>query len=168
MGKLDFEERLLPVTNPVSGIRFQPEMPRDRYLTDDEIRQALNNAKNEKFKDVFLLALNTGMRKGEIQNIAIEGIDFEHSTILMPQNKSKSLGSTNRLQSVPMNGIVKRILRKYHSDKVKDVDKKPFDCVFRKAFETAVNNIEFADVHFHDTRHTAATLPYKEGLICAQ
>ena len=163
--KADNEEKwLLPATNPISGIRFQPETPRDRYLTDDEIKKVLAKAKSEKFKDVFLLALNTGMRKGEIQNIAMEDIDFEHSTILIPQNKSKSLGSTNRSQSVPMNGIVKKILRKYYSAKAEDSGSKPFDYNFRKAFETAVKKTEFSDVHFHDTRHTTATLLYKQGV----
>ncbi|HPS36779.1 MAG TPA: site-specific integrase [Candidatus Omnitrophota bacterium] len=158
------EKWLVPVTNPISGIRFQPETPRDRYLTDDEIKKVLSNAESEQFKDVFLLALNTGMRKGEIQNIAMEDMDFEHGTILIPQNKTKSLGSSNRSQSVPMNGIVKKILLKYHSDKAGDAGTKPFDYNFRKAFETAVTRAKINDVHFHDTRHTAATLLYKVGV----
>lgn len=160
------EKWLLPNSNPLSGIRFHPGTPRDRYLTDDEIRNILKHAQTDEFKDVFLLALNTGMRKGEIQNIAMEDIDFEHGTILIPQNKSRSLGSTNRSQSVPMNGIVKRILMKYYSDKKEDRLKKPFDYNFRKAFETAVRRakLQDKDLHFHDTRHTAATLLYKQGV----
>ena len=163
--KAENEERwLLPATNPISGIRFQPETPRDRYLTDDEIKKVLAHAQTEQFKDVFLLALNTGMRKGEIQNITMEDMDFEHHTILIPQNKTKSLGSTNRSQSVPMNGIVRKILKKYHSDRKSDSGKKPFDYNFRKAFETAVNRAKIKNMHFHDTRHTAATLLYKQGV----
>ena len=133
-------------------------------MTDDEIKKVLAHAQTEQFKDVFLLALNTGMRKGEIQNIAMEDMDFEHGTILIPQNKTKSLGSSNRSQSVPMNGMVKKILRKYHSDKAEDVGKKPFDYNFRKAFETAKKRAKINDVHFHDTRHTAATLLYNVGV----
>jgi integrase len=94
----------------------------------------------------------------------MEDMDFEHGTILIPQNKSKSWGSTNRSQSVPMIGIVRSILMKYYSDKNQDKGKKPFDYNFRKA-KTALRRAELKGkgIHFHDTRHTAATLLYKVG-----
>jgi Holliday junction resolvasome RuvABC endonuclease subunit len=37
----------VPVTNPISGIRFQPETPRDRYLTDDEIKKVSSGEVNK-------------------------------------------------------------------------------------------------------------------------
>ena len=158
--RVDTEEKwALPETNPVTGIEFFEEEHRDRYMSDEELRRAFAVA-GPRLRDAMLVAIHTGLRKGEIQGIKKEHFDFVHNAILLPDTKSKRLGSTNKTQSVPMNKTVRKIASRY----VRNGIEKPFDYDWRTAFETVVEKAKIPNCHFHDLRHTFATLLYKLGV----
>ena len=55
--------------NPVTGLVFNPEPPRHRYLTEDEIKRltaVLTDHPNRRCANVIRLLLLTGARKGEV------------------------------------------------------------------------------------------------------
>ena len=85
--------------NPVreSGIpQFNDK--KERVLTIDEQHRLLNACTNH-LRDILQIALNTGMRRGEILGLRWEWIDFDENIINLPQTHTK----TNRARKVPVN-----------------------------------------------------------------
>src|SRR3989338_5484818 len=75
----------LPACNPVRGIEFNAEESRRRFATGEEIKSLIEKAYSDKLRDIILLALNTGMRKGEIQNLSVKKhIDWNQNIIELP------------------------------------------------------------------------------------
>jgi len=103
----------------------------------------------------LILALNTGMRKGEILNLKWHDLDFKNNIIYIRQSKS------GEKREVPMNMLVRRTLIA-----VRKHSESPF--VFcntngenyanvRKSFFTACKKSDILKFRFHDLRHTFAS-----------
>lgn len=97
---------------------------------------------------VFLLALRTGMRAGEI--VGLEWGRVRASWVELPTTKNGTA------RSVPMPPKAVRVvdrLRGIDDERVVLVDSAALDALFRKARQTA----GLEGFTFHDSRHTAAT-----------
>ena len=70
------------------------------------------NSDNPHLHTIVTVALNTGMRRGEILRLRWEDVDFKRSTI---QVVSREDGHTKNYESrsVPMNGVVKEALKRH-------------------------------------------------------
>jgi integrase len=66
---------------------LDPEESRDRYLSEEEIQNFLEHCKVQHIKDFFLIAVNTGMDKGEILNLKWEQI--KEGVIYCPKVKTR-------------------------------------------------------------------------------
>lgn len=76
------------------------EYGRDRTLTDDEFARLIGAAERvPHLRDFLLIALNTGMRRGEILGLRWEYIDSDARTISVPRNLRKN----RKPLIVPMN-----------------------------------------------------------------
>ena len=109
----------------------------------------------------MLIALNTGMRIGEILALKREHIDFQKELILVNETK------TNISRYVPMNATVKRILKqlmpKNDSYVIPAATKSKSDA-FReqlKKLRTDTGIKKF--IGFHNLRHTFSTNLQVEG-----
>ena len=147
--------------NPVKGIKFYKEQPRLRFLEKEEIAQLLESC-SEHLKPIVILALNTGMRKGEILNLKWHDIDFARDLIFL--YKTKNGGK----REVPMNEKVKKTLievRKHPDSPYIFCDKKgkPFSDI-RKSFFTACKKSGIIDFRIHDLRHTFASQLVMSGI----
>ncbi len=102
---------------------------------------------------IVTVALNTGMRKGEILGLTWDRVDFSRGVVLLERTKS------GRRREVPMNAATDAALARLP---------RPGDggLVFRKAdgaawgsirtaFERAVRAAGLEDFRFHDLRHNA-------------
>jgi integrase len=147
--------------NPVAKVKFFKENnARLRYLEKDEIERLIANC-SPKLKPIVIVALDTGMRKGEMLNLKWHDIDFRHSIIYL--NKTKN----GERREVPMNGFVSKALiavRKnppseyifpHHGDKPSDL---------RKSFFTACKKSGIVNFRFHDLRHTFASQLVMSGV----
>ena len=141
--------------NPVRKVRFFPENKRHlRYFTKEEIK-ALYNACAEHLKPIIIVALNTGMRKGEILNLKWEDIDFRQKIIYLLETKN------NEKREIPMNQVVFDTLLKVRKPPNSpyvfyNKDGKPFDDV-KTAFWRALKRAGIKNFRFHDLRHTFAS-----------
>lgn len=84
---------------------------RERVLTADE-EQRLLAVCSPRMREFVLIALNTGMRKGEILKLERRHVNFTTRMITVPAENSKS----KKDRRVPMNDTVMDLLRPYASN----------------------------------------------------
>lgn len=141
--------------NPVRRVRlFRENNQRTRYLESDEIQKLLENCQ-ENIKPILIVALNTGMRKGEILNLKWENVDLERGIIYLLDTKN------SEKREVIMNGPVKEALSKLTRHATSPYvfykeDGAPYKDV-RKYYETTLKKCGIIGVRFHDLRHTFAS-----------
>lgn len=111
-----------------------------------------------------MVAVNTGMRKGEIFNLKWENVDFDNRHISIKESKS------GRERKIPINSILYGLLYALHSQNghnefvfVNPKTRKPFTDV-KKSFDTACTDAGIEDLRFHDLRHTFATRLVRRGV----
>jgi len=153
------------IENPAAKISLERENnKRDRWLTYEEEERLLKESPSD-LKEIITLALNTGMRIGEILNLKWKGVDLFRKTITIFESKN------NEKRTIPMNNIVFEMLKA--KAKVRSINN---DIVFssnvgtlkdernvRRKFELAVKRAGIEDFRFHDLRHTFATRLVQEG-----
>ena len=74
-----------------------------RYLSREECETLINEC-NKHLKPIVIMALNTGMRRGEILNLQWDNVDLRHGFILLSMTKN------GERREIPLNGTVKTLL----------------------------------------------------------
>ncbi len=127
---------------------------RVRYLEKDEIARLLGFCRDLKLRNVVTLALHTGMRKGEIQQLQWNDVDFQKRQLVVAISKS-GFKRHIPLNDSAMGALMAQPKQSNSSLVFPNEEGKTYD--FRKAFETALTNAKITDFHFHDLRHTFAS-----------
>lgn len=144
---------------------------RDRRPTADEIKiihEALLRSKNKVIVDVFLFALATGMRRGEILMLDWSNVDLENQTARLPVTKNGDcryvpLGPRAMavLQSkVEINFCQREALKLGLSGPVFDISSN----ALRLAWDRAMRRCDIKNLRFHDLRHEAISKFFEMGL----
>lgn len=128
------------VRNPAEYIPKLKEPPRpDTYWTKPEIDQFLKSNIGNPLYDFFLLALNTGLRLGELGALQWDRVDFSLNQISVTRTRDKSgvreTTKSNLRRIVPMNSVSRACLLKLFKTRTAS----PF--VFTKA------DGEWIDIH---------------------
>jgi integrase len=136
----------------VPHIRLEREAQgRLRYLTEEEqvrLLAACEKSRNRDLLGVVTVALDTGMRRGEILGLTWDRVDLSRGVLRLEITKS------GRRREVPMRQQVYDVLAARPELRVGRVWP---DRQIRKAFETAVAAAQLDDFRFHDLRHTFAS-----------
>jgi len=132
----------LPVDNPVMSMRRPKRSePRDRRFTDAELKKLLQgNKTEEKMRQIIQIALETGMRCGEILRISTDHL--KGKLLVIPVAKTKP-------RTIP--------LSKKAIDLIKRADL-PFNLStdqVGKRFRRLCKYYGIKDAKFHDLRHQA-------------
>ncbi len=148
--------------NPVRRVKlFKENNVRTRYLEKEEIKKLIDNA-SAHLKPILVVALNTGMRKGEILGLKWTDLDFRNNIIFIRQSKS------GVRREVPMNTTARRTLiavRKHpESPFVFCNEKGEAYANVRKSFFTATKSSGIINFRFHDLRHTFASQLVMSGV----
>ena len=103
---------------------------------------------------LVMLAINTGLRRGELWNLAWGDIDMKRKMLTVRGKGAKS-GQTRH---VPLNVKAIEVL-KTHRGEVTPMPKVPVfgNADFRKAFIAVLEKAKLQNFRFHDTRHTFAS-----------
>jgi integrase len=133
---------------------------RVRFLANEELAALLEACRNSSCGYLYpavMLALTTGMRRGEQLNLTWENVDFERGWI--------TLGITKNMQrrGVPLVGAAQEALRSLRTVRRIDANlvfpshdgKKPYD--IRRPFTFALKKAGIQDFRWHDLRHCAAS-----------
>jgi integrase len=158
------EEWGLIAENPARCTKLHKENNRRlRFLTIEECKILLGCCPSLTLKQIVELALNTGMRKGELLGLEWENINLRRGFLEILDQKN------GEYDTIPLNEraleILKSIPRRLDSKFVFPGKKpgKPFKDLKRQ-FETAVKKANLDDVTFHTLRHTAASYLVMEGI----
>jgi integrase len=146
--------------NPLRKVRL-PRLPpgRVRFLSDDErkaLLAACKNSINPLLHPVVVLALSTGMRKGEILSLAWKDVDLARSWLVLHDTKN------SERRGLPITVLALEVMKGLN--KVRRIDTplvfagqtgKPVE--LDKAWRAALRAAEVLDFRFHDLRHSAAS-----------
>ena len=141
--------------NPCKTVKlFKENNQRLRFLEQEEISKLVANCPRH-LRPIVILALNTGMRKGEILGLKWTNVDLRHDMMHLSDTKN------GEKREVPVNGVVKRALTEItrHGNfpyVFCDEYGKPYGDI-KKSFFTALKKSAILDFHFHDLRHTFAS-----------
>ncbi|MCM8778670.1 MAG: tyrosine-type recombinase/integrase [Candidatus Omnitrophica bacterium] len=148
--------------NPVKKVKlFRENNKRLRYLEKEEIIKLLANC-NKHLRPIVVVALNTGMRKGEILGLKWHDVDFRRGIIYLLNTKN------GEKREIPMNEQVKTALIRVRKHLESPYifckpDGKPYGNV-RKSFYTALKKSGIINFRFHDLRHTFASQLVMSGV----
>lgn len=147
-------------TNRLIKVKKFKEKQKDMKILKDEEAIRLIDSALPHLKPVLIVALNTGMRRGEILSLKWENIDFKNGLIFVKDSKSAD-------REVPINYLVFETLKElprtsefiFYNPKtnshITDV---------KNSFRTARNNAKIKGLRFHDLRHTAASRMIQAGV----
>ena len=135
--------------NPVNEITLPKDSAhREKVISEFEIEKLLPFL-NDELKNIFLLALETGMRQSEICNLDWNRIFLKDSYLKLTATKN------GRQREVPLSAKAVSILQGIQLDKGKVFK---YSAKYASAdFLKARMDAELFDFTFHDARHTAAT-----------
>src|SRR5262249_2858245 len=107
-------------------------------------------------RPLVVLAINTGMRRGELLNLIWEKVDFSRNVIYVTNTKS------GKDRVVPMNQLVRQELLRMSGQPDSEfvfVSKRTGLNLteIKKGFNAACLEAEIKNFRFHDLRHTAGT-----------
>ena len=149
--------------NPVRKVKFYRENNTIvRFLTENEARSLLN-ACNNFLKPIVLMALNTGMRQGEIFRLQWEDVDLKHGVITIRDGKD------GKDAHVPINENLKAVLSelpRFDDNLHVFPGMKPGAPLnnVHHSWKTALEKAGIENFRFHDLRHTFASWLVMEGV----
>ncbi len=134
---------------------------RKHYGQEREVTQTVNSD-NPRLKAIILLAVDSGMRRGEILKLRWSDIDFEQGTINIIGSHTKTERERDALLSLRAKLALMKLRELYPEDD------RPFPLVdIKTGWQTALELAGIADLRFHDLRRTAITRWQKMGLPLA-
>ena len=151
--------------NPARKVKLYSEKDnlRERILTEDEERKLMETC-SDVLRPILIVALNTGMRKGEILNLTWSQVDFINRRIRVEKTKS------GKVRFIPINDILF-----YQLNTLREMDGqspyiffnsetgKPY-VDMKTGFKAACRRAEIEGLRFHDLRHTFATRLVEKGV----
>ena len=143
----------------VPRIRLEKEpQGRLRWLTQEEITrllEATGKSRNKELRAAVIVALNTGLRLGELIGLTWERADLSRGVIRLELTKS------GRRREVPMNAASYRALVGLGPKGSGRVFKTRY---IKTAYNNAVEAAQLDDVTFHTLRHTFASWAIMRGV----
>lgn len=159
--------------SPVPKVRKRKEpRGRIRFLSLDEKERLLKACfacTNPYLYTIVVLALATGMRRGEILNLQWKDVDLEKGKAILHETKN------GERRTVSLTGHALSILREYANRPRQICSSYVFSSTFgsksiqiRSSWEAVAKLANLSDFHFHDLRHTFASYLAMNGATLAE
>lgn len=140
--------------NPCRKVRkLRQDGGRERYLSEDEEKRLVVALEDSPvhLKRFVILAIETGLRKGELLALHVTRVDFTQNEIRLIQPK------TGKRKTVPLSSMARAVLQGIM------LQTRGFTGFFfqvddvKKSFRSACDRAKIENFRIHDLRHTAAT-----------
>jgi integrase len=161
-------------------------------LTPDEVRALLEAAQGERLQALYILAVQTGMRNGELRALRWQDVDLEAGTLSIQHTlqeipgqpltvvptKTKKSRRTIHLSATPLEALRAHRTRQLEERLAMGPDWQDLGFVFstsmgtplyatevpRRGLYPLLKKARLPRIRFHDLRHTAATLALKKRM----
>lgn len=176
------------LTNNPTELADQPRLisPEMQVLNEEEVARLLRAARGDKLEALYVLAVTTGMRQGELLALRWQEIDMETRSLSVTRTLIRMRGgaaqwgepkSTRSRRRIALTDIAVDALRRHHEqqgiqraaagDQWHDHDLvfaasngNPLNPsnIHTRSFRPLLQRAGLKQIRFHDLRHTAATL----------
>jgi integrase len=170
---------LIP-SNPAADVeKPRPDKPKMQVYDEVQARVLLAAASGHRLYALFVLALDTGMRQGELFALQWDNVDFDAGIVIV-QRSLEEINGKQRIKE-PKSGKGRRIdlsafaveaLQKHRKAMLAEGNYRPDGPIFcapeggwllkpnfqRRVFRPLQQAAKLTTIRFHDLRHTAATL----------
>jgi integrase len=146
-------------------------------LNPEQIKALLDNTKNQQYKTLFLLAVMTGARQGEILGLKWKDVDFERKQLHISRTFNhgrffapKTKGSIRTIHLSP--AVIRELAKWKLASTPNEQDLvfannvgKPIDAgnLIAHHFKPALKAAKLPDIRFHDLRHCHASMLFEQG-----
>jgi integrase len=143
--------------NPAAGVKkYHEDNKRIRFLLPEEETRLLAQCKDERayLRPVIILAIHTGLRRGEILKLAKSDVDLFRNVIHVRNTKNGKdrLVQINKIARAELLNLVRQ------ADKHEYLFQNPKTNTYTKdvkhAFQRAREDAKLVNFRFHDLRHT--------------
>jgi integrase len=143
------------IPNPVSGLKLREPEGKLRWLTGDEYARLISLCDGH-LRAFVILAVSTGMRRGELMALRWSDVDMPRRLITLRAETTKAKKS----RTIPLTDVAVETLESQRGHPL------VFHGIqnFRRSFETACRNAGFTDVTPHTLRHTTASWMVSAGV----
>jgi integrase len=182
----------LIINNPADAVKLPKSRQKEMATLDNNgLKKFFTIAAESKYYGAYLLALSTGLRRGELLALRWSDVDLNKRTITVRQSLSRVKGGlifqepktplSQRTISIPKEVVweLRKIMGRQSN--VKQLDKKIYDdkydlvfcteigkpldpSTFTRAFQRDLLAAGLPKLRFHDIRHTFATISLQEGV----
>lgn len=151
----------IPVkSNPLDYVKKPaPSKPRERRLSHDEydaLKHALSGTRSTYLSPLIDLAIQTGMRKGELLKARWDDLDLEGKFLKLHDTKN------GEDRSVPLTSHAVTILETWASNDQRIFPVTPV--AVRQSWDRLIKRAGITNLHFHDLRHEAISRFFEMGL----
>jgi len=134
-----------------------------KSLNDVQVKKLLKMAEPHRpMKIRILLALGTGLRRGDIESLKISDIDFANNYITTTSRKTrKSMGAR------PVPAVVMAELKKCLNSSNSEQERLFNDNFSHKRWKRICKDVGLSDLKFHDLRKTFGSMLAQKGISTA-
>lgn len=157
-------------TSPFQNLDKVKEVKREiSYWTSEEVELFLNANADNPFYSVYLVALNTGLRKSELCGLMWDSVDFNHRILNIRRMRDRhGLKETTKgaeSRRVPMNNITFNELKRLHEARnhpsyvftTPNAGLISYEHLNDRDFTRAIKRSNVRKIRFHDLRTTYAS-----------
>lgn len=155
------DEQLL-AANPLARLKMARERrTRRQVLSVSEEALLLGTAKDH-LRAMIIIALDTGMRRGEITGQKWEDVDFSQKVLFVTRSKTPEGES----REIPLSERLFEFLRERRKPEGLVIDFKGHPVrIVKRSWKTALKNAGIRHIRFHDLRHTFNTRLMEAGVL---
>jgi integrase len=181
----------LIVRNPAEAVRPPTPTPKEMHpLSADEARRLLEAASGDRLEALYVLALHTGMRQGELLGLKWEDVDVEAGTLrvrrtLTLHGGKVALGEPKTKKSRRTVRLTQRAVEALRSHRTRQLEEKLRATVYddsglvfageggnlinpsnlrQRSFIPLLKRAGLPQITFHDLRHTCASLLFQKNI----
>jgi integrase len=170
----------------------RPVVKEIRPLSPEQVRTLLSEAHGDRLEALYVLAVTTGMRQGELLGLKWEDVDLQARTLRVRRTLSTATGrgfsfsapkTAKGRRSIKLPETAVSSLRNHREAQLEERDRlaglwQDHDLVFTtqvgtpisrqdlitRSFKPLLQRADLPDIRFHDLRHTCATLLLSKGV----
>lgn len=166
------------VTRNVAEIVMPPKVHKKeiRTLTQEEVRRLLVTVDGDRFEALYVLAVTTGIRQGELLGLKWEDVDLEEGVLRIRRTlwkgRTSSPKTANAIRSVRLPRMAREALKKQQAQGkgrewvFSTRNGTPVNChnLINRSWWPLLKRMDLSKIPFHNLRHTCATLLLCKGV----